>query len=137
MLLRYLLWDDKRQAVKAARLVNSSAPVLITDVVLTETVWTLTGKKYKLGKAAIIDVINTLFEDASFYFEDGQTVWRALKDYQQSKPVKTGSGKRQADFPDALIANKARFYAEEKGETLDSVYTFDLTAQALPGMAKL
>jgi len=118
-------------------LINNSASVLITDVVLTETVWTLTGKKYKLGKTAIIDVINTLFEDANFCFEDGQTVWRALKDYQQAKPVKAGSGKRQADFPDALIVNKAMFCAKERGEALDGVYTFDLAAQALPGTAKL
>jgi predicted nucleic-acid-binding protein len=135
VLLRYLLRDDKVQAAKADKLINGSTPVLITDVVLVETVWTLKGKKYKLDKAAIIEVLNSLFEESNIYFEDGQTVWRALNDYRQAKPVKVGGKKKQADFPDALIVNKAKFYAMEKGEILDSVYTFDRAARKIPGTA--
>ncbi|HFE38753.1 MAG TPA: PIN domain-containing protein, partial [Gammaproteobacteria bacterium] len=41
VLLRYLLWDDKPQAAKADRLINGTEPVLVTDVVLVETLWTL------------------------------------------------------------------------------------------------
>ena len=134
-LLRYLLWDDKTQAAKADKLINGSTPVLITDVVLVETLWTLEGKKYKLHKTAIIDVLNSLFEEPNICFEDGQTVWRALNDYQQAKPVKVGNKKKQADFPDALIVNKAMFYAMEKGEVLNGVYTFDRAAQKIPGTA--
>jgi len=136
VLLRYLLWDNKEQSAKADRLINGSVPVLITDVVLSETLWTLKGKKYKLDKAAIIDVVNSLFEEANIRFEDGQTVWRALNDYRQAKPVKVGGKKKEADFSDALIVNKAKFYTVENGETLDGVYTFDLAAQAMPGTAK-
>ena len=130
VLLRYLLWDDKTQAVKADKLINSSTPVLITDVVLVETLWTLKGKKYKLDKTAMIDVINSLFEESNICFEDGQTVWRALHDYREAKPVKAGNKKKEADFADALIVNKAKFYAMEKGEALNEVYTFDLAASA-------
>ncbi len=136
VLLRYLLWDNKEQSAKADRLINGSVPVLITDVVLSETLWTLKGKKYKLDKAAIIDVVNSLFEEANIRFEDGQTVWRALNDYRQAKPVKVGGKKKEADFSDALVVNKAKFYTVEKGEALDGVYTFDLAAQAIPGTAK-
>lgn len=136
VLLRYLLWDNKAQSAKADRLINGSVPVLITDVVLAETLWTLKGKKYKLDKAAIIDVVNSLFEEANIRFEDGQTVWRALNDYQNAEPVKVGGKKKEADFSDALIVNKAKFYAVENGETLDGVYTFDFAAQAMPGTAK-
>lgn len=136
VLLRYLLWDNKEQSAKADKLINGPAPVLITDVVLSETLWTLKGKKYKLDKAAIIDVVNSLFEEANIRFEDGQTVWRALNDYRQAKPVKVGGKKKEADFSDALVVNKAKFYTVENGEALDGVYTFDLAAQAIPGTAR-
>lgn len=136
VLLRYLLWDNKEQSAKADKLINGPAPVLITDVVLSETLWTLKGKKYKLDKAAMIDVVNSLFEEANIRFEDGQTVWRALNDYRQAKPVKVGGKKKEADFSDALVVNKAKFYTVENGEALDGVYTFDLAAQAIPGTAR-
>jgi predicted nucleic-acid-binding protein len=135
VLLRYLLWDDKTQAAKADKLINGTTSVLITDVVLVETLRTLKGKKYKLDKTAMIDVLNSLFEEPNICFEDRRTVWRALNDYRQAKPVKAGSKKKEADFPDALIVNKAKFYAMEKGEALNGVYTFDLAAQIIPGTA--
>ena len=133
VLLRYLLWDDKKQATKADRLINGSTPVLITDVVLAETLWTLKGKKYKLDKLAIVDVLNSLFEESSICFEDGQTVWRALNDYRQAKPDGVGNKKKEVDFSDALIVNKARYCAIDKGEALSGVYTFDVAAQKIPG----
>jgi len=77
--------------------------------------------------------INSLFEEPNFCFEDGQTVWRALNDYRQAKPIKVGSKMKEADFPDALIVNKARFLSAEKGASFDGVYTFDLAAQVIPG----
>jgi predicted nucleic-acid-binding protein len=136
VLLRYLLWDDKAQSDKASKLINGTARVLITDVVLAETLWTLKGKKYKLDKPAMIAAVNALFEEPNVCFEDGQTVWRALNDYRQAKPVKVGGKKKEADFSDALIVNKARSYALEIDEALEGVYTFDLAAQAIPGTAK-
>ena len=135
VLLRYLLWDNKTQAAKADKLINGSTRVLISDVVLAETLWTLKGKKYKLDKMAMINVLNSLFEEPNICFEDGQTVWRALNDYRQAKPVNVGNKKKEADFSDALIVNKARFYAMGKGEALNGVYTFDRAAQILPGTA--
>lgn len=135
VLLRYLLWDDKAQATKADKLINGSTPVLITDVVLAETLWTLKGKKYRLHKTAMIDVLNSLFKEPNLCFEGGQTVWRALNDYRQAKPIKISNKKKEADFPDALIVNKAKFCATEKGEILNGVYTFDRAGQEIPGTA--
>ena len=135
VLLRYLLRDNKIQTAKADRLINGATAVLITDVVLAETLWTLKGKKYSLGKTAMIDVLHSLFKEPNICFEDGQTVWQALNDYRQAKPVGTGNKKKEADFSDALIVNKAKFYAEGKGAVLIGVYTFDLAAQLIPGTA--
>ena len=47
-LLRYLLNGDAAQAGMAAGLIKGGDTVLITDVVLAETLWTLSGKKYRL-----------------------------------------------------------------------------------------
>ena len=134
VLLRYLLDDDAKQSKKASAIITGSANVLITDIVLTETIWTLKGKKYKLDKELIIKVINTLFAEPNIIFEDGQTVWRALSDYTKAKSIKVGNKRKEADFPDALIVNKAQYIANKLNDELDGVYTFDIASQEIPGM---
>lgn len=132
VLLRYLLNDDKAQSPKAYRLITGASSVLITDVVLAETIWTLTGKRYKLGKSDIIRVINALFADSNIVFEDSQTIWRALQDYQKEL-VKEGGKRKEPEFQDALVVNKAIFSARQNQEALEGIYTFDAAAQRLPG----
>ena len=136
VLLRYLLDDDIKQSKKASALITGTNKVLLTDIVLTETIWTLKGKKYKLDKDSIVKVIKSLFAEPNIIFEDGQTVWRALSDYTKTKPVKVGSKRKEADFPDALIVNKAKYVANILNDELDVVYTFDVAAQQLPGTSE-
>ncbi len=131
VLLRYLLWDDKEQSPRAASLVNGFKSVLITDIVLIETIWTLQGKKYQINKEETISVINALFEEPNILFEDGQTIWRALNDYRQAKKIKVGKKTKQADFPDTLIIHKAKYVAEQKKSKLEAIYTFDKAAQEI------
>ncbi len=137
VLLRYLLNDDPAQSKKASNLIQGSKKILITDVVLVETIWTLKGKKYNQDKTAIIEVISTLFEEANIIFEDDQSVWRALVDFKNAKLVKVGGKQKTADFPDALIANKAQLVSKNIGKTLECIYTFDVAAQELAGMKLL
>ena len=47
VLLRYLLNDDPEQSPRAATLFSGEKKILVTDVVLVETIWTLKGKKQK------------------------------------------------------------------------------------------
>ena len=136
VLLRYLLDDDIKQSKKASSIITGKNNVLITDIVLTETIWTLKGKKYNLSKELIVKVINTLFAEPKILFEDGQTVWRALSDYKQAKTIKVGNKRKEADFPDTLIVNKALYVANKLNKTLDGVYTFDLALQAIAGTRK-
>ncbi len=136
VLLRYLLDDDATQSKKATSIITGNTNVLVTDIVLTETIWTLKGKKYKLDKESIIKVINTLFAEPNIIFEDGQTVWKALSDYKQAKRIKVGNKHKEADFPDALIVNKAVYVASRLNEELHGVYTFDLALQTIPGTRK-
>jgi predicted nucleic-acid-binding protein len=133
ILLRYLLNDDPKQSRKATAIIQGPQKVLITDVALVEAIWTLKGKKYKQGKDGIINVITALFKEPKIYFEDGQVVWRALVDFKNAKSVKVGSKRKSADFPDALIINKAPYASKNLGETLEAVYTFDAAARELPG----
>jgi len=133
VLLRYLLEDDKVQSRKAASLISGRVPVLVTDVVLVETVWVLAGKRYRLDSEAVAGIIAALFKEPNIVFEDGQTVWRALSDYKKARPVKVGGKKVSADFPDALIVNKAMRQARQWQQTLEGIYTFDVAAREIPG----
>ena len=103
--------------------------VLITDVVLVETIWTLKGKKYQLSKTDLVMVISALFKEPNIRFENGQVVWIALNDYRKTKAI----GGKMVDFSDALIVNKAKYIASKKSAELEGVYTFDIAAQQLLG----
>ena len=132
VLLRYLLDDDTEQSPKAKKIIMGTDKVLVTDIVITETVWTLKGNKYKLDKEQILNTIYKLFEEPNIVFEDGQTIWRALGDYAAAQPVKAGKKLKEADFPDALIVNKALYISKQTGQPLKCVFTFDKAAQEIP-----
>ena len=129
VLLRYLLVDDQAQAAKAEKLINGKESVLITDVVLVETIWTLAGKKYQLKKPDLVAVLKALFKEKNIRFENGQVVWMALNDYRQSRSI----GGKTAGFPDALIVNKALFITGNHSVKFGGLYTFDIATQQLPG----
>lgn len=133
VLLRYLLNDDHEQSPRAAALFIGKSKILVTDVVLVETIWTLRGKKYKLGREALARVILALFEEPLVVFEDAQTVWRALVDYRKAPAVRVGGKSKHTDFPDAMILNKASKCAGDAGESHDGLFTFDQTLLELPG----
>lgn len=133
VLLRYLIKDDQVQAEKSHNLINGSQKVLITDVVLTETIWVLTGKRYQLPKDKIVDVIHALFAEKNIQFEDPQAVWCALKDYVNAPPIKVKGKTKQADFPDALIINKAKRFGQISNIKVHPIYTFDKAAQEIEG----
>jgi len=121
VLLRYLLADDAQQYTRARNLMASHPSVLITDVVLVETIWTLTGKRYQLDKAAICKVVRSLIEDTAFEFENAQVVWCALNDYDNAEVIQG----KQLDFADALIVNKATHTVMTSGKKLEGFYSFD------------
>ena len=132
VLLRYLLRDDETQFEKANALIRSQRPVLITDVVLAETVWALKGKRYNLDKKALCTVIRELIGDGAFVFENNQVIWTSLRDYEESKRI---DGKN-LDFADSLIFNKSYLVAINKGTRLSSFYSFDKAVKQLKGAKK-
>lgn len=130
---RRLLDDDAGQAEKARRLFEMHESVLVTAVVLAETIWTLTGKRYGAGKDELAAVVTGLREERNVVFESRQAVWSALDDYLAASPVRTASGMRTADLADALVVNKAKITAELRNEPYRGTNTYDQAALALEG----
>lgn len=133
VVLRYLLNDDPGQSPRARRLIERNERVLITDVVLVETIWTLKGKKYKVNKGEIVSLVSLLLAEPNIEFENSQIVWRALNDFRKARPVKVSGKAKEADFSDALVVRKAQLIAETQNTNLSAVYTFDVAARELPG----
>ena len=137
VLLQYLLHDDEDQATRADAVFDTAETVLITDVVLAETVWTLSGRKYRLAKAELVAVLERLFSEPNIRFEDDQVVWRALQAYRSAVSASEVRLEKGASFADALIVFKALRVASGAGEALNGVYTFDAAMQRLPHTAPL
>lgn len=129
VLLRYLLDDDELQSRKATKLITGDYFVFISQVVLVETVWTLTGKKYKLPPIEIDLALTALFEEENILIQEAETTWRALLDFRQYAVA----DKKKIDFPDVLILNQGKTAATDYDETFAGFYTFDVAAQKLPG----
>ena len=133
VLLRYLLHDDEAQATRADAVFDTAETVLVTDVVLVETVWTLSGRKYRLTKPELVAVLERLFSEPNIRFEDDRVVWRALQAYRGAASAEEGEAglANGAGFADALIVYKALKTASEAREALNAVYTFDAAMQRL------
>ena len=125
VLLRYLLRDDETQADKSRQVFKREECILITDVVLAEIMWTLSGRKYKATKIDLIAVVNELLQEQNVRFEDDEVIVQALNSFRKS----------DADFADALIVHKALKIASKKDE-LEAFYTFDTAALRLPNTKK-
>lgn len=125
VLLRYLLRDDKEQAERSRHVFESAERILITDVVLAETLWTLTGNRYGAAKADLIAAVDKLLQEPNVRFEDDAVIWSALQAYRGT----------DAEFADALIVYKALKTASNDNG-LDAVYTFDSAALQLPKTAE-
>jgi len=133
VLLRRLLDDDIDQTERARRLFERMESVLVTDVVLAETIWTLKGKRYRAGRDDLVAVVMGLLEEPNVVFESRQAVWSAVNDFIDAPPVRTADGTRTADLADALVVNKARITAQRRGEPYGGTYTYDQAALALTG----
>ncbi len=129
VLLRYLLQDDPKQSKKAVGIITGTERVLVTDVVLTETIWMLTGKRYGANKKTVSRVVRGLLGDNAFQFEDIQVVWTALCAFEESITVRG----KALDFADSLIVAKAQDVLRQHGEPEPTVYSFDKAVHQLEG----
>lgn len=104
VLLRYPLRDDEAQAERVRLVIECGERMLITDVVLSETVWRLAGRRYSATRSDLIDLVNKLLQDANLRFKDDEVIWSALQTFRRT----------EADFAATLIKCKAQKTAAEE-----------------------
>jgi len=96
VLIRYLVQDDKAQAVKATKLIEGKltkdVPGFINHITLVEIVWVLESC-YDVSKQEIINVIEQLCATKQLFVQEVEVVLKALRVYQSNN----------TDFSDALI----------------------------------
>ena len=121
-LLRLLTEDDAVQAAlvrkRLAALDNVAASVLLNNVVLVETLWTL-RRLYGFERGQLQDLLGQLLSASTFCFEDRATISRATELY-------CDASKGSADFSDCLIA------VQNAKLGCDTTVTFDKGMSALP-----
>lgn len=112
VLVRYLVQDDPEQSAQSTLLIeqecNLSSPGYLSNIVLCELVWVLTGA-YKYDKNLVIEVMEQILVTTELLVENENVVRKAINDY------KIGS----ADFSDYLIVNNN----QQSG--CSKTYTFD------------
>ncbi len=121
-LLRLLTEDDVAQAAQVrkrlAALDKVAESVLLNNIVLVETLWTL-RRLYGFERAQLQELMGQLLSASTFCFEDRATVSRATELFCDAT---NGS----PDFSDCLIA------AQNIRLGCDATVTFDKGMSALP-----
>ena len=112
VLVRYLVQDDPSQGRKAAAYIERAAEagdqILISNIVLCETVWVL-DTAYGYGKSEIEDAIDKLLQSGTFQFEAKDIVSAAFEEYRSIK----------IDFADCLIGHVHASLGCEPAATFD------------------
>jgi predicted nucleic-acid-binding protein len=121
-LLRLLTEDDIAQAAQVrkrlAALDSVAESVLLNNIVLVETLWTL-RRLYGFERAQLQDLLGQLLSASTFCFEDRATVSRATELF-------CDASKGSADFSDCLIA------VQNTRLGCNATVTFDKGMSALP-----
>ena len=119
VLVRYLAQDDEIQTALVNRLIETECseenPGFISHIVLCELTWVLKAG-YKVPKSDILRIIQQLLETKQLIIQEPQTIWAALKLYENSN----------IDFADAVIIAIHRMRGCSK------TFTFDKRIGKLP-----
>jgi predicted nucleic-acid-binding protein len=116
VLVRYLTWDDERQAGLAAEAIDAADSVVVSTIVLCETVWVLV-RVFKLPRRWIAEVMR------DFITSDKVEVDRLAAEAGMARLEQGG------DFADGVIQLHAR------QSRADRLVTFDRTFAETPGDA--
>jgi predicted nucleic-acid-binding protein len=113
VLIRFLVQDEPVQGRKAAAYIESAASageqILISNIVLCETVWVL-DSAYGFAKEEIQSAVEKLLQTATFAFETKDVVEAAFHDYR----------KTSVDFADCLIGRVNSSLGCEPTATFDT-----------------
>jgi predicted nucleic-acid-binding protein len=121
VLVRWLVEDDDRQAVRSQRLFEAArageTPLFVPVTVMLELEWVLRSR-YRFDKATVLGTFNALLETQELEFQDEAALERALHLYRSGA----------ADFADCVHAG----ICAAAGRT--PMWTFDERAARLPGV---
>ena len=121
VLVRLLTGDDPAQEAVVHRLLapydSIAESVVINDIVLVETIWTL-KRLYSFDRVALIDVLDSLLSANTFRFEHRDLVTAAVRLFIDGS----------ADFSDCLIVIRNALLGCE------TTATFDQGVNGLPGV---
>jgi predicted nucleic-acid-binding protein len=120
VLVRYIMQDDEKQAVKASKLIeslDSENPGYITMVSIVELYWVLTSS-YELTGQQVAQALAAILRTKQFLVERADQVMRALRVFEEGK----------ADLADCLIERSA------SGAGCERTMTFDVNASKYAGM---
>ena len=113
VLVRYLVQDDPAQGRKAAAYIERAASegeqILISNIVLCETVWVLDAA-YAYAKFLIESALEKILQTGMFRFEAKDVVFAAFGEYKNSK----------VDFADCLIGRVHASLGSEPTATFDT-----------------
>lgn len=109
VLVRYLTKDDEVQWQKAAVIIKDAQSCFISDIVLCELVWVLSGKPYQYSKSEILKVLELILQSSKFEFANRTIIYQAIKLTQTGK----------ANFADYLISVTHRNYDCSQTVTFD------------------
>jgi len=88
VLLRLIVKDDPSQTKKAINLLRScqdrGEPILITDVTLCETIWTLRGG-YHYAKPKLLEALEQIADTVDFLFEEDDSMDSVVRAYGWGK----------------------------------------------------
>lgn len=68
VLLGYLLRADETQAEGSRRVLEPDERILITDVVLAESGWTMIGRRYRATRVDVTTVVERLLQEPNVGF---------------------------------------------------------------------
>ena len=124
VLVRWIVDDDPRQAVRAQRLFEDArgqgAPLFVPSTVMLELEWVLRSR-YKFDKFTVLGAFNALLETQELEFQDEPALERALAFYRQNS----------VDFADCLHAGQCGSAGRVP------MITFDEAAARLPSVELL
>ena len=124
VLVRWIVDDDPRQAVRVQRLFEDAhgqgAPLFVPSTVMLELEWVLRSR-YKFDKSTVLSAFNALLETQELEFQDEPALERALAFYRQNS----------VDFADCLHAGQCGSASRVP------MITFDEAAARLPSVELL
>lgn len=119
VLVRMLVLDDADQTARARQAVaqaeTAGETILIDDIVLAETMWTV-ERRYKAPRSRLLELAKGLLDVESFAFERRDRVEDAVRLFEASS----------ADFSDCLI------FARTRAAGSRATLTFDAACRRLP-----